>query len=219
MFASTRRPRSPLRALLVLAGLSLALSPVPGTAQSPAPAGPAFREDCQRMPYGGYYDELRKGYRIRLRTGRAPERRAGRILSTCGERMSVAFDGRSTAESVSLGDVTELEIFRGTRGHVGTGALIGTGAGVAGGLALGIGMASDAFFDANASDVAGIAILFGAGGALLGAGIGALVRTDRWRRLDPAKVRLGLSPGPRGGLALGLHLSLGGRASSAPARP
>ena len=60
-----------------------------------------------------------------------------------------------------------------------SGALIGGLVGAGLGLALGIAMSQDEFFQATPGDVASVTLVLGAGGAGLGALIGALV--PRWR--------------------------------------
>ena len=56
------------------------------------------------------------------------------------------------------------------------------------------------------------AVVFGAGGALLGAGIGALIgsasKTDRWETVPLDEIRVGLSPFASDGVAVSVLLRL-----------
>jgi hypothetical protein len=114
----------------------------------------------------------------------------GRLAGWTAESIALESDGRASEIPVAL--LSRLEVSRGTTGHALTGALIGAGVGAVGTVVLMIGSAGDSEY------TAGLAFLLGTGmfvlpGIGIGAGIGALVRTDRWETVPlpggPAPVR------------------------------
>ena len=53
-----------------------------------------------------------------------------------------------------------------------------------------------------------MAVVFGAGGALLGAVTGAFIKTDRWEEVPLDEIRVGLSPFASDGVAVSVSLRL-----------
>jgi hypothetical protein len=94
----------------------------------------------------------------------------GQMLDRGGRRVAVA-------SPLDLSTIDRIDARAGT--HAGRGALIGGLVGAGLGLALGIAMTQDEFFQASSGDVAAVTVVLGAGGAGLGALIGAVV--TRWR--------------------------------------
>lgn len=78
---------------------------------------------------------------------------------------------------LALATIDRIDVRAGT--HAGRGALIGGLIGAGLGLAAGIALSQDEFFQASPGDVAAVTLVFGAGGAGLGALLGALV--PRWQ--------------------------------------
>jgi hypothetical protein len=98
--------------------------------------------------------------------------------------------------------IEELKISQGSGGNAGTGALIGAGIVGAAGLGLGIAMAADGFFTTSNGDVVAITV-FGAGaGALLGAAIGAVVKTEKWEDVPKVSLEPVMAPDKSPGLGL-----------------
>lgn len=97
--------------------------------------------------------------------GQMIERRSGRRVAVAGP--------------LDLNTIDRIDALRGTQ--AGRGALIGGLIGAGLGLALGIAMSQDEFFQAGTGEVAAATLVFGAGGAGLGALIGVLV--PRWERV------------------------------------
>jgi hypothetical protein len=101
--------------------------------------------------------------------------------------------------------IERLDLSSGRKSHTLLGAGVGflVGAAVGGGL-----VASDptSCDEVHAACIAVGAAVLGAGGGLVGALTGALVRTERWAEVPLDRVRLGLIPDRRGALALSLSL-------------
>lgn len=111
-------------------------------------------------------------------------------------------DGRAEPVAAPLGGM-RLERSLGRRGHALTGLLIGAGAGAAAGIVFWAGFCggnSDNFCDGD--EELRIAAVFIIPPAVLGAGIGALVKSERWEPVLRAR------PGPGGGIGLGLSFRL-----------
>jgi hypothetical protein len=97
-----------------------------------------------------------------------------------------------------------LEVSRGRRGHPWRGAWIGGIAGVVGGIP-----AMYAICTYAGCEVAGLvggAAAFGAAGALIGAGIGALIKTDKWEEVPLDGLRVSIAT-RGGGVGVGVRLS------------
>jgi len=120
---------------------------------------------------------------------------------------TVALSGMTT----HLANVTRLEVFAGRKSHWILGAAVG---GVSGGLlaALSGAMVNTLVCDvtlpgANCSDSSPPYVPFIVGGALIGAGVGALIKTDRWVPVPLERLRVGAAPRRNGGFGLGVSLS------------
>jgi hypothetical protein len=145
---------------------------------------------------------LTVGSRIRLLaptvvTGRIE----GMVIQLDGRSMLVGANGR-TPVSVPHQAITRLEVSTGRRGH----ALLGLGIGAAVGAGLGAALGSTGCVPAvgcGQSYSGGAAAVGAVGGAAWGAGIGALIRTDRWSAVPLERLRLSLGP-IRGGLRISL---------------
>ncbi|NIM48165.1 MAG: hypothetical protein GTN78_20805 [Gemmatimonadales bacterium] len=113
-----------------------------------------------------------------------------------------------------LSDVTRLEVHRGEKSKAGKGALFGglVGAGL-GVVASVVWAAHDCEFIDNVgcegeevAVMAGGTAILGAAGALLGAGVGALIQTDRWEEVPLDRLRVSLVP-QRDGFGIGASIS------------
>jgi hypothetical protein len=112
---------------------------------------------------------------------------------------------------VALVDVTRLDVYMGRKRNAGTGAVVGA-------LVLGVPFTIFAVglcesFSGLASsncDVVGVAmrglLIGGAAGALLGAGVGSLIKSDRWEEVPLDQLRVSLGPRCDGRFGLGLSV-------------
>lgn len=205
---------SPLAAALAIASLAAATAslavaseepqPPAGTTQPPAVASPqaaavspSSRADALAL--------VAPGTSVRLASRLIDGRISGRVLRADGHSLEL-LPKRGAAVRVPYGTLTSLDVSFGSRRHVREGLLAG--------LAFGVVMGVTADVDEDACDwndetycsrreAVGVSVL---GGALLGAGIGALVKTDRWQAVAVDELRVGLAPlrGRGAGLALAL---------------
>jgi hypothetical protein len=146
------------------------------------------------------------GSRVRLQ---APMVVLGRIEGTVikldGKSLLVAGSER-TPVSVPRQAITQLEVSHGRHGH----ALLGMGMGAAIGAVLGAAVGSTGCVPAvgcGDSYSGGAAALGALGGGLWGAGIGALIRTERWSAVPLGQVGVSLGPPRRGGFRLSVSLA------------
>ncbi len=163
MFA---RPAFPALFVL-LAALDFAFAPpAPGQeVPPPVPLGSRVRVSQERPgdPVGGSWRPLRV------------ER--GRLEAWSAETLTLDL-GDGTRE-IPLARVSGLEVSRGKKGHALTGALVGAGVGALVSVAVMFATADESDYSAGAIFLVGC-VVFVLPGTGIGAGIGALARTDRW---------------------------------------
>jgi len=151
------------------------------------------------------HEVLRPGARVRLTLLETPghmtrQRIFGLLVSADQENVVVSVSPGEPGRVVALDELYSLEVIHGRRGRAGRGALIGLGAGAAGGVAAALIGCADGDCDTGESgDLTGaVVFVLGAGGALFGAGVGALIggrfHTDRWERVSLRELRMGLEP-------------------------
>lgn len=162
-------------------------------------------------------DALRPGARVRLSLKADPvrferQRVLGLLVGFEGDTMLVSHQPGGPGRAVPLDKVETFEVSTGRKSSAGKGALIG----LAGGAAAGVGAAlivcdDDECVGSGYGSYKGlVAGVFGVGGALFGAGVGALVggrfHGDRWERIPLEELRMGMEPIGHGGrLRMTLH--------------
>ncbi|MFO7586508.1 MAG: hypothetical protein R6X22_00395 [Gemmatimonadota bacterium] len=166
------------------------------------------RAAAQESPDGDSRPTVARGDRVRIE---APSLGAGRrealVLAIRSDTLllSGAFGadrGYGTA-LVPLGSIRTLDVARGTRSNAWKGAKIGAGVGAAFGLVVGIAAVAESQSDDCAPDqwlcpdfdlgpeIIPVGMVgFGLMGGLIGAGIGALGRSDAWEPMDPVLLRV-----------------------------
>jgi hypothetical protein len=166
----------------------LSLAPAPALAAAGAQAAPA-------VPVGT---------RVRFTP---PERMRGLVGTIAGQRHDTLLlrTERDDTVPVPLAELDRLELSRGVHGHalkgLGLGFLVGA---VVGGV-VGAAVEPDELLGRGVNVAAGI-ILGGAGGSLIGLGVGASVRTERWEAIPGDGAGAANGPRSAGGLTLGLSL-------------
>jgi hypothetical protein len=167
----------------------------PPTEAAPSPAVPSPRAEALAL--------VAPGTSVRLTSRLVSGHISGRVLSADGESLQI-LPRRGGAVRVPYASLTALDVTFGSRRHVREGLLVG--------LLLGVLVGATAEVDDDLCDwdeetycSRGEALAAGvAGGGLLGAGIGALIKTDRWQAVAIDELRVGLVPlrGRGAGLAL-----------------
>ena len=118
------------------------------------------------------------------------------------DHLVVSHEGDATTYEVESPHVhlqnLEIQVSRGVRANSGPGALIGSVIGLALGALAYQSYTSDPLLSHPSNPNAGGLTVIGGGafGALLGAGIGALIRTERWERVDRDRLQGLLENGP-----------------------
>lgn len=151
------------------------------------------------------------GDRVRVLSPALGTRRVeARVLAVRGDTLvlsgALGPGGRAETALVPVPSVHTLDVYRGTKSNAWKGAKIGAGVGAALGLIVGIAaMAEDTScqpgewcidFDVGPEAIPAGMLGFGFLGGLLGTGIGALSRSDRWESVPPARLRI--EPRPDG---------------------
>lgn len=167
-------------------------------------------EALAAIPVAATEAALAPGTRIRLLVPPALSKPTpGTLLDLSGDSLAFRPDGTSEARlQLPRSAVASFELSRGKKGNAGKGAKIGLAVGVAIGLA--VALSTDAvdlgFAEARP---AGMIPLFGLGWLLDGALVGALIRTEKWKSVDPATLqpRAGALGVPEDRLALRVRLA------------
>ncbi len=151
---------------------------------------------------------LTPGLRVRLESENVRGRITGRILETTERGLRLMTDN-GVPVRVPFEAITGLEASFTRRRHTREGLVVGLALGALAGALAEVDEYACDFEDSTAFCSRGEAIAGGiGGGALLGAGIGALVRTDRWQTVSLERVRVSLTPDVAGGRSAGVRLAL-----------
>lgn len=147
-------------------------------------------------------DPLTAGDKVRVTT--EEERIVGYWISLDDNQLTLNTD-RDSNLVLPLASLAKIEVSRGQKSRAGKGALIGAAVGVTAGVITGLALGggcidSSCISDAGAAAI--VAVVFGAGGTLLGAVTGAFIKTDRWETVPLDRISVSLTP--RGG---GLEVS------------
>jgi len=135
-------------------------------------------------------DESLVGSRVRVRTTGRAEDRVGVLEGATPDELVIRTKGAASPVPVRRSDVLRLEVSRGTRRHTLEGLLAGA---IAWGAIVGALAVTDSLPESGVSEP-----LFVGGMLALGAGVGTLVKTERWERVPAGTVSVGIGPAPRG---------------------
>lgn len=147
--------------------------------------------------------------RVRIRRTGVKAWLIGAMRRVSSESLYVESGGGTFA--VARGDVTRFEVSRGMHSDAGRGFGIGLAAGAALGLITGIAYVSSpeaCWCDPSPGLVAGVTAMVALPSAVLGAGIGALSHSERWRasRLPARPLSLEVMP-RQGRMAVGVAMT------------
>jgi hypothetical protein len=142
---------------------------------------------------------IQVGDRIRYRIGTEKTVKA-MVLETDPEWLRIE-DERGASHRLDKSALQSLAVVRGKRRNALGGALIGFLPGAAFGA-----FAAGAMCDRDSPcNVAPVALVLGGMSAVLGAGVGALIKTDHWEEAPVSRVRFGIAPA-RGGVRAAVTL-------------
>jgi hypothetical protein len=135
-------------------------------------------------------DDGLEGARVRLRTASTSEARTGVVESWTPAELVIRPEPDAVPLRVPRGEITSLEVSRGTRRHPLAGLL---GGALAWGAIVGL---TAAFSTLDESGLGAPAFI---GGMLVvGTGVGALVQTERWEPVPASRLSVAVVPAPRG---------------------
>jgi len=137
--------------------------------------------------------------------GRGPcQRTVGDLLAVTADALRIRVSADS-ARVVPRADLRRLERSTGARRRVGRGTLVGAGIGLGLGLGLALAVASESYDDDVGAFVLLTPVAGAAVGSLLGAGVGALIVSERWTRV-PTDVMAVAGVRARGRVDVGLRV-------------
>ncbi len=109
--------------------------------------------------------------------------------------------------AIPLASVTRLELSMPSGSQVGQGALYGSTIGAFGGSVVGfVACENDSYVDVSSACALAGAVIFGAGGALVGAMVGAMITGARWEEVPLDQLRVSVGPQRDGRFGLGLSV-------------
>jgi hypothetical protein len=136
------------------------------------------------------------------------ERLTGTATSLGPDTLVFVPQGKEEAILIPLAKIEQIEVSEGRTSNLGKGAWIGAAAGVVSGLVVGS-VAGPYECCTTAAVAAGLAGVFGAGGALVGMGVGAATSGERWVEAEiPAPPPVALGVGTDGSVRLAFSLRL-----------
>ena len=168
--------------------------------------------------------EISPGTRVRIKAPSIAEHRViGTVVTIGADTLTLRTKRQVAPLAIPFASVTEFEVTRGKKRNVGKGAVIGVIVGGLSGAIIGYSTGDDP--PGRFSPTSGtpsyigdirltkkqqamvLGILGSLGGLGWGALIGALKTTDRWEKASLDRLRVGLVPQRRGGLALSTSFS------------
>jgi hypothetical protein len=135
-------------------------------------------------------DESLVGSRVRVRTMQRGEPQVGILEGEKAGELVIRTKGAASPVHVRRSEVLRLEVSRGARRHTLKGLL---GGAVAWGSIFGVLAATNSLPESGVNEP-----LFVGGLLAVGAGVGTLVKTERWERVPAGGVSVRLGPAPRG---------------------
>jgi hypothetical protein len=135
-------------------------------------------------------DESLLGSRVRVRTIQPGEPQVGVLEGATPDELVLRTEAAASAVQVRRSDVVRLEVSRGTRRNTLKGLM---GGAIAWGAIVGLVAAFDTLDESGVGEP-----LFVGGLLAAGAGVGSLVKTERWERVPANGVSVGIGPSPRG---------------------
>jgi hypothetical protein len=123
---------------------------------------------------------LAPGNRVRVHLSQPRRTVIGTVARVSQDTLVILPQDARTELVLPAANVRKLELSLGRRSHTGKGALLGF---IAGGVGVSIALAALCAGECIGGGVIIVPAGGAVGGAILGAGIGALIRSDRWREV------------------------------------
>ncbi len=157
---------------------------------------------------------IETGSRIRVTApALGVDKLVGHSVEADATQVRVQVEDQAAPLTISLADVTRFEVSQGRKSNalkgLGFGAVIGVSTGAVLGLLASSGESYDNPCEGNTVACAAVgAAAVGVTGALVGLGIGALTKSERWEDVPLDRLQVSLAPLCHGRLALGLSVAL-----------
>ena len=132
------------------------------------------------------------GQRVRVSTPSGPSV-TGRLVEQDGTRLVVS-DAKGSLTAIPVADVSRLEVSAGRKSK----ALLGAVIGAAVGLGVGLWAATTWCAESGCDNEAGGVLVLGAGGAGLGALVGAAIKIEKWQPVLANHPQSRFAPGSSG---------------------
>src|SRR5262245_45703993 len=157
------------------------------------PAGGLVAQEPEPLPLA-----LPSGVKARVSTTAVPGLMKGIVVNTDGESLTLLLE-QGSQQKLRVEDLTRLDVAFSQKRQTLKGAIIGTAVGLAFGFLMDVDPDTCEFYESTTFCSRGDAVLAsGLVFAGLGAGIGALVKTDRWSPVNVDAFRRKASPMARG---------------------
>ncbi|MEJ2320196.1 MAG: hypothetical protein P8Y10_08530 [Gemmatimonadales bacterium] len=151
------------------------------------------------------------GDRVRLQAPRISSGRlVGEVTELEGDTLVLLSEGGGSTIAIPTSDLERIAVSQGKKSNAILGLLVGAGVGVASAVGLSIWVCNADDDGCTSGQVVGGALAVTFIGAGLGAGIGALIKTERWREasIPPPPPPIGLGFGRDGSVRLAFSLRL-----------
>lgn len=153
---------------------------------------------------------VQEGDRVRLH---APRVRSGQLVGEVAEldrdTLVLSSEGSGSTIAIPTSELERIAVSQGRKSRAILGLAIGAGVGAASAVGFSIWFCNADDDGCTSGQVAGGAVALTAIGAGLGAGIGALIKTERWRDASiPGRPSVGLGFGRDGSARLAFTLRL-----------
>jgi hypothetical protein len=132
----------------------------------------------------------------------------GEVVQLTYDTLVIVPEGNGSAQTFYPGDLRKIEVSQGKKSNVGKGAWIGAAAGAVSGFIIGYAGGPNNYCTEVGCGAA-LAAVFGAGGALVGMGVGVALSGERWAEAElPAPPPVALNIGKDGSVRLAFSLRL-----------
>lgn len=154
---------------------------------------------------------VQRGDRVRLRAPRISSGQlVGQVAELEGDTLVLSSEGGGSTIAIPTADLERIAVSQGRKSNAILGLLVGAGVGIASAVGLSIWFCNADDDGCTSGQVVSGGLALTAIGAGLGAGIGALIRTERWREasIPASPPPIGLGFGVDGSVRLAFSLRL-----------
>ncbi len=154
---------------------------------------------------------VQRGDRVRLQAPRISSGQlVGEVTELEGDTLMLSSEGGGSTIAIPTADLERIAVSQGRKSNAILGLLVGAGVGIASAVGLSIWVCNADDDGCTSGQVVGGGLALTAIGAGLGAGVGALIKTERWREasIPASPPPIGLGCGADGSVRLTFSLRL-----------